>query len=167
MGCPPPRHAVRGNRAHCGVHVHQHLPGRYVSNSLPNVFKLVSPVSSNCADDFFFFSFPSASPSTPPRPWRPIPSSVPSSAPHSPSSVCPCKSCNPPRRFLSLNPFPNGSFFPLEMEAEFSLPRYNTLGLGWGNSLLAFIALAMCPIPLLFYCYGEKLRTHPRFRIQL
>ena len=35
---------------------------------------------------------------------------------------------------------------------------YDTLGLGWGNSLLAFIALAMCPIPLLFYWYGEWIR---------
>ncbi|KAI7220293.1 MFS general substrate transporter [Hortaea werneckii] len=55
-----------------------------------------------------------------------------------------------------------GATFPL-----FGLSMYNTLGLGWGNSLLAFIALAMCPIPLLFYWYGEKLRTHPRFQIQL
>ncbi|KAI7051116.1 MFS general substrate transporter [Hortaea werneckii] len=42
-----------------------------------------------------------------------------------------------------------GATFPL-----FGLSMYNTLGLGWGNSLLAFIALAMCPIPLLFYWYG-------------
>ncbi|KAI7055598.1 hypothetical protein KC365_g17570 [Hortaea werneckii] len=55
-----------------------------------------------------------------------------------------------------------GATFPL-----FGLSMYDTLGLGWGNSLLAFIALAMCPIPLLFYWYGEKFRTHPRFQIQL
>ena len=35
---------------------------------------------------------------------------------------------------------------------------YQTLGLGWGNSLLAFIALAMCPIPWVFYHYGERIR---------
>ena len=35
---------------------------------------------------------------------------------------------------------------------------YETLGLGWGNSLLAFIALAMCPIPWIFYHYGERIR---------
>ena len=44
---------------------------------------------------------------------------------------------------------------------------YATLGLGWGNSLLAFIALAMCPIPVIFYRYGEKIRTSPRFQIKL
>lgn len=42
---------------------------------------------------------------------------------------------------------------------------YNTLGLGWGNSLLAFIALAMCPFPLLFYKFGERIRT--RFMVKL
>ena len=44
---------------------------------------------------------------------------------------------------------------------------YATLGLGWGNSLLAFIALAMCPIPVTFYRYGEKIRKSPRFQIDL
>ncbi|RDL36000.1 putative MFS transporter [Venustampulla echinocandica] len=36
---------------------------------------------------------------------------------------------------------------------------YTALGLGWGNSLLAFIALAFVPIPFFFYKYGEHLRT--------
>jgi len=44
---------------------------------------------------------------------------------------------------------------------------YNGLGQGWGNSLLAFIALAMVPIPWAFYYYGEKLRTHPKLQVQL
>ncbi|KAE8353419.1 major facilitator superfamily domain-containing protein [Aspergillus coremiiformis] len=44
---------------------------------------------------------------------------------------------------------------------------YATLGLGWGNSLLAFIALVMCACPVLFWKYGEFLRTHPRFQIAL
>ena len=35
---------------------------------------------------------------------------------------------------------------------------YERLGLGWGNSVLAFMALSFSPIPLLFYRYGEKLR---------
>ena len=42
---------------------------------------------------------------------------------------------------------------------------YDSLGLGWGNSLLAFIALALCPIPVLFYKYGERIRTSPRFQV--
>lgn len=36
---------------------------------------------------------------------------------------------------------------------------YETLGHGWGNSLLGFIALALTPIPFLFMKYGEGLRT--------
>jgi hypothetical protein len=37
---------------------------------------------------------------------------------------------------------------------------YRGLGLGWGNSLLAFIALSTCPLPWLFYKYGERLRLN-------
>lgn len=44
---------------------------------------------------------------------------------------------------------------------------YATLGLGWGNSLLAFIALATVPLPFLFMKYGERIRTSPRFAIEL
>ncbi|KAL8706973.1 MAG: hypothetical protein Q9201_000021 [Fulgogasparrea decipioides] len=44
---------------------------------------------------------------------------------------------------------------------------YNTLGLGWGNSLLAFIAVALCPIPLVLYRYGERIRKNPRFQVKL
>lgn len=55
-----------------------------------------------------------------------------------------------------------GAVFPL-----FGLQMYNVLGLGWGNSLLAFVALAMWPIPLFFWYYGEKLRTHPKFHLKL
>jgi len=35
---------------------------------------------------------------------------------------------------------------------------YNQLGLGWGNTLLAFIALVFTPLPWLFYRNGEELR---------
>lgn len=38
------------------------------------------------------------------------------------------------------------------------LQMYETLGIGWGNSLLAFISLALIPIPLAFYIFGERLR---------
>lgn len=55
-----------------------------------------------------------------------------------------------------------GAVFPL-----FGLQMYGALGLGWGNSLLAFIALALCPIPFAFYWYGERIRTHPRFQVKL
>lgn len=45
-------------------------------------------------------------------------------------------------------------------------PMYHALGLGWGNSLLGFIALALIPVPVIFWRYGERIRTSPRFAIQ-
>jgi len=47
------------------------------------------------------------------------------------------------------------------------LDMYAALGLGWGNSLLGFVALALIPVPILFRFYGERIRTHPRFQVQL
>ncbi|KAF2801672.1 bicyclomycin resistance protein [Mytilinidion resinicola] len=38
-------------------------------------------------------------------------------------------------------------------------PMYNALGIGWGNSLLGFIAVALVPLPIVFGRYGEYLRT--------
>lgn len=38
------------------------------------------------------------------------------------------------------------------------LDVYDALGLGWGNSLLGFVALGIAPIPVLFMIYGERLR---------
>jgi hypothetical protein len=35
---------------------------------------------------------------------------------------------------------------------------YATLGYGWGNSLLGFLALAMAPIPYVLLSYGERIR---------
>jgi MFS family permease len=35
---------------------------------------------------------------------------------------------------------------------------FKSLGLGWGNSLLGFIALAFVPIPILFTRYGKAIR---------
>jgi hypothetical protein len=43
---------------------------------------------------------------------------------------------------------------------------YAALGLGWGNSLLGFIALAFCALPVIFWVYGERIRTSPRFQVQ-
>lgn len=44
------------------------------------------------------------------------------------------------------------------------LQMYNTLGLGWGNSLLAFIAVAMIPIPLLFFIFGARIRKRSNLK---
>jgi hypothetical protein len=44
-------------------------------------------------------------------------------------------------------------------------PMYERLGLGWGNSVLGFIALVFIPVPWLFFTYGEQLRT--RYPVKL
>lgn len=54
-----------------------------------------------------------------------------------------------------------GAFLPLAGPS-----MYKTLGLGWGNSLLAFIALALWPVSLGFYVYGERIRTSKRFKVE-
>jgi hypothetical protein len=38
-----------------------------------------------------------------------------------------------------------------------ALDVYAALDMGWGNSLLGFISLALVPIPLLFYVFGARL----------
>ncbi|KJZ78858.1 hypothetical protein HIM_01631 [Hirsutella minnesotensis 3608] len=43
---------------------------------------------------------------------------------------------------------------------------FDTLGFGWGSSLLAFIALAMVPCPVIFYRYGERIRARKLFGVQ-
>lgn len=47
------------------------------------------------------------------------------------------------------------------------LDLYDAIGLGWGNSLLGFIALALAPVPVCLGIWGQKLRTNPKFAIQL
>lgn len=42
---------------------------------------------------------------------------------------------------------------------------YRSLGLGWGNSLLGFVALGLIPVPALIYRYGMRIRT--RYPIRL
>lgn len=39
---------------------------------------------------------------------------------------------------------------------------YDIMGLGWGNSLLAFIALAMAPVPIILMKLGERMRLSDR-----
>jgi hypothetical protein len=47
-----------------------------------------------------------------------------------------------------------GAFLPLA-----GSHMYSTLNYGWGNTLLGFLALAFAPVPILFYRYGEWLRS--------
>ena len=44
---------------------------------------------------------------------------------------------------------------------------YARLGLGWGNSLLGFLALAIAPSSILLIRLGEKIRTNPKFQPRL
>ncbi|KAJ4301187.1 hypothetical protein N0V90_003278 [Kalmusia sp. IMI 367209] len=53
-----------------------------------------------------------------------------------------------------------GAFLPLA-----GLDMFDALGLGWGNSLLGFVALALIPVPLLFRWRGERIRTNPKFQV--
>ncbi|ESZ98417.1 hypothetical protein SBOR_1198 [Sclerotinia borealis F-4128] len=46
-------------------------------------------------------------------------------------------------------------------------PLYDHLGYGWGNSVLAFIAMGFVPIAVLVLRYGESIRTNPRFQPKL
>lgn len=46
-----------------------------------------------------------------------------------------------------------GAFLPLAGPS-----MYDSLGLGWGNSLLGFIALGLTPVPALIYKYGGAIR---------
>ncbi|EMC99414.1 hypothetical protein BAUCODRAFT_31740 [Baudoinia panamericana UAMH 10762] len=48
--------------------------------------------------------------------------------------------------------------FPL-----FSLRMYKALGVGWATSLLAFLTLAMAPIPWLFWRCGDRLRQRSKY----
>ncbi|CAE6435382.1 unnamed protein product [Rhizoctonia solani] len=51
-----------------------------------------------------------------------------------------------------------GFAFPL-----FSTKMFTALGVGWGNSVLALVALVIgCPSPFLFYKYGPQLRAMAR-----
>ena len=44
------------------------------------------------------------------------------------------------------------------------LQLYDALGLGWGNTLLGLIALALAPVPWLLHRFGERIRNHPKFQ---
>lgn len=35
---------------------------------------------------------------------------------------------------------------------------YDALGLGWGTSVLGFIAVAFIPMPMIFWKYGQQIR---------
>ena len=44
---------------------------------------------------------------------------------------------------------------------------YSNIGLGWGNSILGFIAVAFAPTSFFLLKYGERIRTNPKFQPKL
>lgn len=48
-----------------------------------------------------------------------------------------------------------GTFLPLAGQ-----PMYSSLGYGWGNSVLGFVAIAMIPAPLLIFKFGGRIRKN-------
>jgi hypothetical protein len=55
-----------------------------------------------------------------------------------------------------------GAFLPLGGPS-----MYATLGLGWGNSLLGFVALGLLPVPVVFYFYGKRIRMNSRYQVSV
>lgn len=53
-----------------------------------------------------------------------------------------------------------GAFLPLA-----GLDMFAAMGLGWGNSLLGFVALALIPVPLFFRFRGASIRTNPKYQV--
>lgn len=45
----------------------------------------------------------------------------------------------------------------------FTEQMYHKLGYQWASSLMAFISLACCAIPFLFYIYGQRIRKFSRY----
>jgi MFS family permease len=45
-------------------------------------------------------------------------------------------------------------------------PMYDALGIGWGTSLLAFIAVLFVPMPYVFWKYGERIRNSRFSQVQ-
>ncbi|RYO88687.1 hypothetical protein DL766_004433 [Monosporascus sp. MC13-8B] len=56
----------------------------------------------------------------------------------------------------------SGTLLPLAGPA-----MYEALGVGWGTSLLGFIALVFIPLPFIFYRYGQRIRETKRIKVEI
>ncbi|KAF4159553.1 hypothetical protein CNMCM6069_001716 [Aspergillus lentulus] len=54
-----------------------------------------------------------------------------------------------------------GAVFPL-----FSTSLYHSLGTSWATSLLGFVALAMAPLPWVFYRFGPRIRSRSKYHLK-
>ena len=55
-----------------------------------------------------------------------------------------------------------GGVFPL-----FAMQMFRGMGVHWASSLLAFIGVALCPVPWLFHAFGARIRAHDPYRAKL
>jgi hypothetical protein len=51
-----------------------------------------------------------------------------------------------------------GAVFPL-----FTLQMYRGMGIGWATSLLGFVAVALMPVPWVFFKYGSAIRKRSKY----
>lgn len=51
-----------------------------------------------------------------------------------------------------------GAGFPL-----FATPMFHNLGVPWAMSLLAFLCVALFPVPIVYFIYGAKIRKLSKF----
>lgn len=51
-----------------------------------------------------------------------------------------------------------GAVFPL-----FTFQMYETLGVAWATSLLAFLSVVMIPIPFVFFKFGPTIRAKSQY----
>jgi len=51
-----------------------------------------------------------------------------------------------------------GAGFPL-----FATAMFHNLGVPWATSLLAFLCVALIPVPICFFIWGKKLQSMSRF----
>lgn len=58
----------------------------------------------------------------------------------------------------SLARYSLASVFPL-----FTIQMYEKLGINWASSLLGFVAVALLPVPFLFFKLGPRIRAHSRY----
>ena len=42
---------------------------------------------------------------------------------------------------------------------------YNAMGVGWGTSLLGFIAVAFIPLPIILFKFGQRIRESRIFQV--
>ncbi len=54
-----------------------------------------------------------------------------------------------------------GAAFPL-----FTTQMYDSSGIHWASSILAFLAVACVPFPFLFYKYGAAIRSRCKYAVQ-